>query len=74
MNHWNSAIELSSSFQAEIRQEKVAFYLSNVLCEWFQEKFQSRLLEKLQENQKQTTLFFNENSSKGQKLIKQSLN
>ena len=38
------------------------------------EKFQSRLLEKLQENQKQKTLFFNENSSKGQKLIKQSLN
>ena len=41
INQRNSTIELSSSFQAEIRQGRVAFYLGRVvfylstaLCEW----------------------------------------
>ena len=69
MNQSNSTIELSSSSQPEIRQERVAlymrdvFYLSNVLCEQHQiwininKSLNSKCqLQKLQEDQIQTKL------------------
>ena len=60
MNQMNSTIELSSSFQPEMRQGRDMFYLSNALCEWHQiwlnESF--KLQEKFQENQLQTKLLF----------------
>ena len=34
-----------------------------------QQKFQFKLLEKLQENQIQMTMFFNQNDPNGQKMI-----